>query len=125
MTCVGWKPVSLQDPQPYYPTYLLPSKEELLAMPIKLRNDWRTKAKRLWTAMWQQIWRYQGFSNEQIGILKKLYRDGRTLIFGDEETHPEDYGCNSNTHLKYWNMDIDWDEYWRANKPIWYPQSNS
>jgi hypothetical protein len=120
--CGSWNPVSLQDPQPYYPDDRLPTVAELKVLDIKSHNMWREKAIRIWLATWQRRWRYKGFSGAQERELVALYRAGRKEIFGDEKSHPEDYHCGSNDHKKSWNMAIDWEASWQASKPDWYKE---
>ena len=116
MACASWRPVSLQDPQPYYPTYELPTNAELEAMDWKEFNEWRAKAKRLLLAYFQKLWRYKGFTDCQYDQLIAIYRKLRKAIFGDE-----DYGCNFHGKRK-WDLSIDVAESWKLAKPIWYKE---
>jgi len=118
--CGSWNPVSLQDPQPYYPNYIIPSKAELDAMGPKEFNPWRTKAKHMLLAFFQKLWRYKHFTREQKDYLQAMLRAAQDAIFGNEETHPEDYGCGSSKHKKHWDMSIDVAASWEASKPDWY-----
>jgi len=118
--CASWNPVSINDPQPYYPDYKIPPKAELDKMNPKEFNKWRTKAKHLLLAFFQKKWRYKHLSDEQKRFFRDLFREARKAMFGDEDSHPEDYGCGSNGHKKFWDMTIDMEASWEANKPDWY-----
>ena len=117
MACASWKPVSLQDPQPYYPNYKIPSKAELDAMSPKAFNKWREKAYKMLLASFQKKWRYKHFTDEQMRYLANLYRDFRDAIFGTE-----DYDCFFKGK-RYWDMSIDVEASWQASKPEWYRES--
>jgi hypothetical protein len=116
MACCSWNPVSLNDPQPYYPEYKIPPKAELEKMDWEEFNKWREKAKRLLLAFFQKKWRYKGFSDAQEDELQDMYRAARESIFGSKR-----YGCHFYGKKK-WDLNIDVQGSWETNKPDWYPK---
>jgi len=114
MTCASWKPVSLQDPQPYKPIINLPPLAELLAMSDDEWNGWREKAWKKWYYFMRSKWLYKGFSGAQNDDLQEIFRAGRDAIFGTKR-----YRCFHGR--KEWHPEIDMVASWKASKPAWYP----
>ena len=112
--CASWNPVSLHDPQPYYPAHKIPPKAELEAMGADEFNKWRAKAKHMLLAFFQKKWRYKGFDEEQEDYLQDMYRGARERIFGSKR-----YGCHYHAKKK-WDLTIDVEASFEASKPDWY-----